>query len=235
MVSCLLDTCLPGQYIPLSSMPPLIPLPIDVTVLEDIYCVGESPTTRWRSFINAKNWSPEYYNDLLIKRKAYHARIVYEMLFIESFTDSSWLSLGSLKMIKDVAYLEMRVAEIELMSFQLTAGMIGLRSVDKKAIYHAAVTMFLTNLYLAELIMDTGTKTKTQRKEYVDLVNVRPLSSDSPKEHAKACDEFIWGIQEFLKRGKLFVEANNSIVEPLGKKLSECVKAFDKVAYVFPN
>jgi hypothetical protein len=86
----LLDISLPGQSIPLWSWPALIQAPINTTPLSDIYCVGEQPMERWRSFMDVQNWQPSSFHDALLKRKAYHARIVLEMTLLESFTDCDW-------------------------------------------------------------------------------------------------------------------------------------------------
>jgi hypothetical protein len=76
---------------------------------------------------------------------------------------------------------------------------------------------------------------KELRRIHVDLVNSRPLPSDSPRDHCIAVDQFVFGIQEFLKRGVVLVENRGSIIGVLGEKLSGCVKAFDKVALVIKD
>jgi hypothetical protein len=48
---------------------PLVPLPVHVELLEDIYTVGIQPVERWRSFINIENWNPYVFHDDLLKKR----------------------------------------------------------------------------------------------------------------------------------------------------------------------
>ncbi len=236
----LIDSQLPELLTPNFStlQSPLIPVPINgLDALEDIYCVGLQPIDRWRSYIDATNWDPKIYHDKLLQKRAYHARIVWEMLTLESFTDSTWLSTASVQMIRDVAYLELRQTEVEMMSYQLTCGMIGI-SVDKAKsndLYYCALTLYCTILWLCDKAQGK-TKTKKQHEAYSDVVReMKPNRSDSPKENGKAIDKLIFAVQEFLKRSTIMLDnekEKEEFMNELSLKLKKCIISFDKVAII---
>ena len=76
---------------------PLIPKPLDLSLIEDIYQVGDSSTIRWRTFINAEKWDPKQFQDKLLQRRAYHARYVWETSLLLHATDLDWLCVLKLK------------------------------------------------------------------------------------------------------------------------------------------
>lgn len=232
-MQCLISTFLPEQSIPLCLPPPLIPLPVlGLEMIEDIFYVGNSPPERWRSYINAGDWSPAKINGKLLKKRAYHARVAYEATLLLSFTDSSWLSTESYRMIQQVAMLELRTVEFELMSYQLTCGTIGLILENRDKLFVCATLMFTTQMWLADKIMDAGEKSFNKRKALVELGQARPFSVDSTKELAVQIDEYIYGIQEMMKKGSIMITKNTTIIEDLTNKLRLCIRAFDDVAKV---
>ena len=236
----LLDSNLPQLLTPnyFQLQQPLIPLPCPGhDVLEDIYSVGLQPIERWRSYIDVTNWDPKQYHDKLLQKRAYHARIVWEMLTFESYTDSTWLSTASIQMIKDVAYLELRTIEIEIMSYQLTCGMIGInaKKENQKLLYECSLHMYLTVLWLCDKVQGK-TKTKQQHKTYSEVVqDLKPFPSNSAKEHGKLIDQLIFAIQEFLKRSTIMLDnekEKESFMEELSIKLKKCICSFDKIAII---
>ena len=217
---------------------PLIPTPIvGLEMIEDIYCVGLSPMERWRSYIDATNWDPKQYHDKLLSKRAYHARIVYEMILLESYMNSTWLSTASLHMIRDIAYLELRTIEIEIMSFQLTCGMLGINSEKKndRALYECSLEMYLLVMWLTDAVQGKN-KTKEQHKTYSEVVqDMKPSYSDSPKQKGKLIDKLIYAIQEFLKRSAVMLDSvkdREIFYIELSSKLKKCIICFDKIAVI---
>lgn len=218
---------------------PLVPLPdVDITCIEDIYCVGQSPLDRWRPFIDATNWDPKLYHDKVLASRAFHARSAWEATLLLSFTNSSWLSVGTFEMIRDTAHFELRRNEFQLMSFQLTCGMLGINCSDKEALFQAAVCLFTTSIWIATHILDE-TKNKKKKKggrvAFVEMKSLRPYSVDTKKELGRRIDELIHTIFSFMEHETFLMLANSmheKIVKDLGNKLKHCILLVDPILHV---
>ncbi len=221
---------------------PLIPIPLEnINMLEDIYSVGPSSSERWRIYIDCKDWDPKKYNDKLLQKRAYHARHVWEIITLIAMCDDGWLTIDVLRMIRNGAFLELRLVEIELMSFQLTCGNIGITTKkDKHAeLYRCACTMFLTCLFMANKILDNKGKkrTKEQRKLYLELQDEKPLQVDSTKTLASTINKGIYTLHQFTQKGTLLLNDEKKMSDlmlTLSTKLKECIISFDDVAVIIP-
>ena len=216
--------------------PPLIPVPIHgLDVLSDIYCVGLQPIERWRSYIDATDWDPKQYHDKLMGKRAYHARIVWEMFTFKSFTDFTWLSTTSLNLLAETALLEMRSIEIEIISYQLTCGMIGIKCDDHRDLYRCSLEFYTLVLWLTEKVLGKK-KTKSQYQTLGEVKrDMQPILSMSKKELGKSIDKLVYAVQEFMKRAEIMVDKENEreiFMKELSLKLQKAIISFDKVANV---
>ena len=227
------------EYWEFENLPqPLVPLPVDSVFLDDIYSLPPVTSQRWRSFINVENWDPKQFHDDLLKRRAYHARMCWEATLLLSFTDSSWLGTKSYEMIKDVAYYNLRVVEFEMISFQLTCGMIGLGSKQHHDLFHASVGLYTTTVWIVDKILERQRvkKTMDQRKSYSQMILCRPGPSMTCKELCILIDQMIHELQEILKKEILFVDGvhdKTELMVKLSKRFEHIILAMDKILIVF--
>ena len=231
----LMDTPIPpGSFDGLAE--PLIDAPVDLSSLEDVYMVGKSPSKRWRVYIDFEKWDPSNYNTSLVKAKAYHARVLYEACYLLSFTDSTWLSTATYELIKATAHLELRRVEFEILSFQLTAGMVGIWIEKGKTenLYHCATTLFTTLMWMSKRMNDI-TGDKRDKETFYGLVDLKPFPSDSSKQLGKNVDRLIFAIFSFLKHKGFKVSSQHfpeEMVRELGNKLQTCIIKLDTLIKV---
>jgi hypothetical protein len=211
---------------------PLIPNAVDMTAFQDIYVVGKPTSKRWRSFINAEDWSPKQFHDQLMKDRAYHARCVWEASMLISYTDSSWLSTDAFVMIKDVANYSLRQTEFEILSFQLTAGMIGIILEDQHALYRCATVLYLTMMTCADLPMRRAKITKEDRKLYGEFVRMKPLPHDSKKSLGVNIDEMIHAIHCFIGQNG---NPNAEDTASLAKKMQLSIEMLDPIIKIIED
>jgi hypothetical protein len=224
----------PPDYIPeCSEQDALIPLPLDVSTIEDIYTVGLSPMERWRVYIDCENWHPSNFHDKLMKRRAYHARCVWEACLLLSFTNSNWLTTTAYESIKNISQFELRQVEIEIMSYQLTCGMIGIACEKHPQLYFCAKKIHECVMFLADKILEQGKKNMEKRKVHAEIKRTEPLKSETRKQLGKYIDEGIFTIHSFLKTGTIIIDSSSTaFVEELSTKLRIAIIAFDKVAQI---
>ena len=91
---------------------PLIPIPNNIQLVTDVYCVGTVSTERWRSFIDCENWDPKQFHDKLLASRAYHARICYETSSFISITNPDWVSTPMIELIQETAHFELPGSEL---------------------------------------------------------------------------------------------------------------------------
>ena len=217
---------------------PLVPTPVDTAgYLDDVYTVGQSPSGRWRSFIDCLKWEPRNYHDRILKKRAYHARTCWEATFLLSLTDSSWLSVGAFRMIQDVAHFEMRKVEIELLSFQLTAGMTGINVEDIRLVYDCSVIFYTTMVWFADQCIKNSGKSRGEqrqdRKEHAKFIHMKPFLHHGGKELGKNLDMMIHAVHTFLFHFPL--DGEREVIGEVGRRLKMCIEYVDKVIVLLPN
>jgi len=224
----------PPEFIPQEiEQQPLIEAPIDLSLIEDIYTVGLSPMARWRAYIDCENWQPKNFHDQLLKSRAYHARCVWEACFLMSFTNKDWLTIGANQTIKDVAHFELRKVEIQIMSYQLTCGMLGICCDKHPQLFFCAEKTFECVMFLAEHILKDGQKKMSNRKAFGEIQRTKPFKSESRKALGKYIDEGIYTVMELLNKGTVVIQENSTkFVEEMGNKLRLMICSFDKVAKI---
>lgn len=218
---------------------PLIPLPPpNITILDDIYTIGPTPSERWRCFINCEKWHPEHHHGELMKRRAYHARCCYEAIMMLSMMESNWLNIPTVTMMRNVAQFELRVVEMEILSYQLTTNQVGfmIEKHKQEELYRCSVKLFMTVVWITDKILGKK-KTKEQMIAYSDIMQMKTGPSDSKKSLALSIDKFIFSINEYMKRGNIMVDTvkNTSFMEILSEKLKECICSVDKILKVVDN
>lgn len=212
---------------------PLIESPIDVSFIEDIYTVGLSSIERWRVYIDCENWDPKQFHDKMMKRRAYHARCTWEACLLISFTNSSWLTVKTYETMRNISHFELRVVEIEIMSYQLTCGMIGIVCEKHPQLYFCAEKTFETVMFLTDAILGQGNKKMSHRKAHGEMKRTKPMKSDSRKQLGKYIDEGIFTVHSFIKSASIIINENSSdFVNELSTRMRLMICSFDKVAQV---
>lgn len=224
----------PPDFIPVElEQEPLLESPLDVSLIEDIYTVGNSPMERWRIYIDCENWNPQRHHDKMMKNRAYHARCVWEACLLLSFTNSNWLTVQSYQMIKDISHFELRKIEIEIMSYQLTCGMLGICCDKHPQLYFCALKTYETVMYLTDAILNQGKKKLENRRAHGEMKRTQPMKSDSRKQLGKYIDEGIFTVHSLLQRGAIVLNENSTeFVSGLGLRLRLMICSFDKVAKI---
>ena len=220
----------------LDSLPePLIPNPVDSYLVEDIYTVGRSSEKRWRSFINCLDWDPRKHNSQIMIRRAYHARTLWEASLLLSFTDSSWLSTGSYEMIRDTAHFELRKVELEILSFQLTSGALGLDLRSKERLFDCAVIYYTTMMWFANRCLSaqkallSAKEYRVDQKDHATLLHMRPYPHHSAKELARNLDKLIHAVFSFLNHFPIDPNAPDGAIAVISRKLKHCIELVDPI------
>lgn len=206
---------------------PLITTPISTAEIDDIYTLDQSSSDRWRTFIHVDQWHPANHHTVLFKKRAMYARHVWESIILLSCTEPNYLTIPMLESIKSMASFKLRKTEIEIMTFQLTCGMIGLSIADQKDLYHCACLFYLTTIFIANRLLPEK-KSLNQRHMYGELIRSKPMTVDSPKDLAIQIDRQILTLHVFLTKGGV----NDEDVDEVAKRLKQCICSFDKVAKI---
>lgn len=226
-MSLLIDACPPPGSLENLPHASLIPLPVNTFAIDDVYILGESSSFRWRTFINCENWDPRQYHDKLLANRAYHSRACWEASYLLSFTDSTWLSTSLYQQILDTAHYELRKAEMEILSYQLTCGTLGIIVADNEALFNCSAMFYTTMMWFAGKCLKSKKTSKENRKEYADLVHMKPYRHHGPKQLAVNLDRLIHGVHVFLQNFAII-----STVEELPilvGKLKLCIQFVDPV------
>ncbi len=198
----------------------------EFALIEDLYLVGESPIERWRCFIDSENWDPKKHHDKLLGQREYHAKLTWEMIVLVSVAHD-YESIGTLEMLRDVSATELRKVEFEMMSYQLTCGMIGIGG-NKKDLYRVGCILHLVALHITNVILGQKKKDAQQQKIYDSMIAEKPIKNDNKMKLCTKIDKAIFAIQELLKHG-VFKDTD---LKTLCYKLKDGVLAFDSVAIV---
>lgn len=172
-----------------------------------------------------------------MKRRAYHARTCWEATLLISFTDSSWLSVGTYRVIQDTANFELRKAEIELLSFQLTAGSIGIKLEDVRKVYDCSVIFYTTMIWFADQCIKNPDRTKEEqkiaRKEHAKFVHMKPFLHNGGKALAKNLDMMIHAVYTFLCHFPISSQVPS--VGDVGRKLKMCIEYVDPIITIIKD
>jgi hypothetical protein len=201
----------------------LFPLPIEFPH-EDCY-VPVSDSTRWRSFINSEQWTPEQHNKDLLSRREYHARMVWETCMMIALTDIDWVCTDSLIALREIGHLELRITEIAIVSYQLTCGMVGIGARERQKLYHCAINLFMCNMFMSKAI-------GAENHLLLKLEELRPKASDSKKDLCRLIDLAVFGVHQMLSKGLNMINENDNVVIELGRRLRDCIKSLDLVLIV---
>jgi hypothetical protein len=203
----------------------LFPLPIEFPHV-DCY-VPVSDSERWRTYIDSDAWEPEKHNKDLLSRREYHARSVWEASMLLSFTDIDWVSTDTIIALRDVGHLELRITEIEIVSYQLTCGMVGIGARERQKLYHCATNLFMCNMYMSKIL-------ESKKSTLVKLENLKPSPSDSKKDLCKQIDLSIFGAHQLLTKGleSMREKRGHELVAELSEKLKRCIISLDEVLVI---
>ncbi len=203
----------------------LFPLPL-IFEHEDCY-IAEPTSERWRSFLDVEKWEPEQHNHDILNRRKYHARVVWETTMLIAMTDINWLCIPSLELVHQVANLELRITEIELVSYQLTCGMVGIGARERVKLYHCAIKLFMCNIFIAEVLI-AGKKNKTYEK----LMETKPSPSDSIKDLCRQIDLGIFGAHEMLSKGLDIIKETQEAFTQISTRLKDVIVSLDSVLII---
>jgi hypothetical protein len=129
-------------------------------------------------------------------------------------------------MVKDIANFCLRKTEFRILSFQLTAGMIGIVVEDQQALYRCATVLYLTMMCFADLVMKKAKPSKEDRKLYGEFVRMKPMPHDGKMELGKDIDEMIHAIHCFLEQNGT---PNSQETTVLGKKMQLSITMLDSI------
>lgn len=212
---------------------PLVPEPTDMHLIDDVFYCGMLPSNRWRSWINAAKewWDPRDTHDKLLASRNYCARMLYETSIVVSTIPSEWLSVSSIEMIRDVAHCEFRVSELKIITFQLTCGMIGIKSKKRVELYHCAVKIFTSIVSLGTMVFEGFNK---NNKSFEKLMSHRPLPSDKKAVLAKKIDRGLHTLKEFVDNGAPILRQvqQEGYIKQLGENLRDIILALDDILHV---
>lgn len=201
--------------------------PLDLNDLEDIYTVGESSSHRWRSFIDSDDWNPKQFHDTLLQRRAYHARCAWETSITYSMMEPDWLTLDAVRRMREFAHFNLRCVEIEMVTYQLTCGSIGITTKKQLKLYRAATLVYEASLYMAGLYA-LDEKSKEKLDAYKELKKNKPTMSENKKDLAIFIDHSCWGLNELLKRFASHAQEGESL-EAFVERLKEIILALDEI------
>lgn len=221
---------------------PLILPPTNIQLVMDIVTIEKVPKKRWRSYIAASDWTaadwkPPYKGsnpqpDKLEAKRQYHARMVYETSCYLSMTNPDWLSVSTIKLIQVTAHFELRKCEVILISYQLAAQQVGLKTTHVPSMYRTACELFVTMNWLAEKIFSAGEKTKERRALWLNCKQLRPWSTDNAKTMGENIDKLLYAMMCFLKDENfkpMLSLMDSGFVEEVGNKLKKCILLLDEL------
>jgi hypothetical protein len=204
-----------------------------VTFIEDaadVFCVGNNTPRRWRSYVNADVWNPNDHHDELLRNRAYHGRMVYELSLLLEMCNKDWVSTFTLDCLRTAGLVKLRAAEIHIASFQLSTKQVGMRK-DPDLLYAAARFAHATHLYLYDTACGL-VKVKNGRK---DILAAGPTSVDSPKQLVKVIDSNIHGCYMFMELGMPDLVGRSDDLKPvkeMAQRLGFLVRALDDVLVI---
>ncbi len=225
----LIETCNLENEFPSST----IPLPFNDTYLQDIYSVGPSDSDRWRCFINVENWDPRQFHDTLLRRKAYHARVLWEWEDNLAWRQKSDLTTTSMYQLRDMALLELCTVDIEIASYQLTCGMLGFDK-DHEKLWETAITLYKSMIFLTQNLGKVE-NLKKFKKTLLELKLMVPTKSYSSKELARAIDGTLMGLKTILSKGEITVETldkKDNLIWTISQMLKKCIISLDSVLQI---
>lgn len=200
-----------------------------------MYCVGPVPWERWRSFLQVDTvWHPKDAHDRFLRRRDFAARNVYELTVLLDVCPDFYVCVETLKNLRVAARAELRVAEIDLASFQLTTQQTGLRLADREALFESALYVWSAHLFLFDTVARVNS-VKTGRKAALAL---RPYRSDGARTLADRLDKNLHALHVLLGHGfplcrRLLPDPEVPVwVELLCRRLDLAVKGLDRVVLV---
>jgi len=196
----------------------------------DVFCVGDNAPRRWRSYVNADVWNPSDHHDELLRHRAYHGRMVYELSLLLEMCSKDWVSMHTLDCLRTAGLVKLRAAEIHIASFQLSTKQVGMRK-DPDRLYAAARFAHSTHLHLYDVACGLA-KVKNGRK---DILSAGPTSVDNPKQLVKVIDHNVHGCYMFMKLGMADLLGGLEDLKPareMAQRLGFLVRALDDVLVV---
>lgn len=166
---------------------------------DDVYVVGPSPFVRWRPFVDlAAPWCPAVHHDKLLMQREFAARTVYELSLLLELCGPEWTSVETLRDLRTAASVELRVAEVEIASFQLTANTVGIDlSLDRDVLFEAALFVHAAHLYLHDAV----TAVRALKRGRKEALALRPSRTDTPYALADALDKNLHALHVLLQNG----------------------------------
>ena len=213
---------------------PLIPEPIDgLELVTDVYIGHHEDAERWRSYMDYENWDPKSYNNELIQKKMYHARVYLETTILLSVTPSDWLICEQLKSIQELSSIHLRRYEFDLVGFQLMTGNIAIKTTktDRDQLRITAAIMFSTISWWLNQMKGDNPNLKASKKT---IQQWKPISVESARTYAESIDNMVETLRILLKLELTEEHFKNPkhFKMDLGTKLRNCIIHLDKVLVV---
>lgn len=199
----------------------------------DVYVSDSMQPDRWRTYIDYKNWDPKEFNDQLVQKKMYHARIFIETTVLLSITPVDWLISEQIKSIQELSAIHLRKYEFDLVGFQLLTGnvTINIRKDQRQQLMITGTILYSTIFWWLNQITSTNKMVKQSKQV---LSQWRPMSVDSTRSCAKYIDNMVETIRILLKlelSDEDYIDGKK-FKQELGLKLRNCIIGLDKVLIV---
>jgi hypothetical protein len=217
----------------------------------DVFCVGPCDLERWRPFVDVHpstgdldpDWTPQGHHERLLAAHRRAGRVLYEhALAYELFGCDGgpgarrWITRPIYAHFKVLAEVELRCVEIEIASFQLTAGTLGIATdrARHEDLYAAATFAHACHLFLYDTAGRLAGRRRTGRGE---ILAERPSRTDTTRRLADAIDKQLFSVHWLITR--FLPHARNSLggaeVASIAARLGLMVRALDKVFVVCPD
>ncbi len=138
--------------------------------------------------------------------------------------------LDHARQMRDMAHLELCQVDIEIASYQLTCGMIGLNK-DHTKLWECANNLYRAMMYVTKNLGKVKDK-KQYQKTLLELKQMAPTQSYSSKELARCIDSVLLGLKTLLQAGEITVEnesKRNGLIYLLSQILQKCITSLDDV------
>lgn len=210
--------------------------------VQDVYTVGDLSENmeRWRPFVDLRpesEWTPQKHNTVLVDAHRRQGLVVYEhALILSSIEDDphrTWHVKDLYRTFKLISEIELRVIEIELCSFQLTANTVGINmAVPHEDLYHATTVAFMAHLYLWDLACEAAEKKEGRKEVLADA----PSRTDSRRKLASNLDKQIFAVNVLTRKAlpKIQGRMDADRSRELASRLGTLVSWLDRVVVVLP-
>ena len=213
----------------------------------DVFCLGPQEAEGWRSYVrldaegklDPAGWTAERQNGELLERRRFHARAVWQYTAMVDMAEAhGWDETeATLKALRMCSVVELRVAEVELLDFQLLVQAVGIdnKTSDRDELYLTAKMVHSTLLHLHDLLARCSGVKRSGRK---DLMAEGPSATDNRVVLARCLCNAVRGMAAYLRptfgvlRVRYEEEWVDGELEGLARRMQLVMRQLDRVVVV---